>query len=148
MPGRKTDAKDCEWIVDLLQHGLLKGSYVPSTSIQDLRNLTRYRVELRESQSQSRAPNHIQRLLEQVNLKLGSVAFNALDVSGRHIGPENVSTPAHFCWVTDVFRLISLLIGMADGASIECVAAWASLADEMPVSQTGILTESLLGVEV
>jgi transposase len=41
VPGRKTDAKDCEWIADLLQHGLLKGSFVPPTPIQDLRDLTR-----------------------------------------------------------------------------------------------------------
>jgi transposase len=43
VPGRKTDTKDCEWIADLLQHGLLKGSFVPPTPIQDLRDLTRYR---------------------------------------------------------------------------------------------------------
>ncbi|MGP8186011.1 MAG: IS110 family transposase, partial [Terracidiphilus sp.] len=83
VPGRKTDAKDCEWIADLLQHGLLKGSFVPPTPIQDLRDLTRYRVELR--QSQSRVANRIQKLLEQANLKLGSVASNTLGVSGRQM---------------------------------------------------------------
>ena len=83
VPGRKTDAKDCEWIADLLQHGLLKGSFVPPTPIQDLRDLTRYRVELR--QSQSRVANRIQKLLEQANLKLGAVASNALGVSGRQM---------------------------------------------------------------
>ena len=50
VPGRKTDTKDCEWIADLLQHGLLKGSFVPPTPIQDLRDLTRYRAQLRQSQ--------------------------------------------------------------------------------------------------
>jgi transposase len=83
VPGRKTDAKDCEWIADLLQHGLLKGSFVPPAPIQDLRDLTRYRVELR--QSQSRVANRIQKLLEQANLKLSSVATNTLGVSGRHM---------------------------------------------------------------
>jgi transposase len=83
VPGRKTDAKDCEWIADLLQHGLLKGSFVPPTPIQDLRDLTRYRVELR--QSQNRVANRIQKFLEQANLKLSSVASNALGVSGRHM---------------------------------------------------------------
>jgi transposase len=48
VPGRKTDTRDCEWIADLLQHGLRKGSYVPPTPIQDLRDLTRYRAELRQ----------------------------------------------------------------------------------------------------
>jgi transposase len=83
VPGRKTDAKDCEWIADLLQHGLLKGSFVPPTPIQDLRDLTRYRAELR--QSQNRVANRIQKFLEQANLKLSSVASDALGVSGRQI---------------------------------------------------------------
>lgn len=81
VPGRKTDTKDCEWIADLLQHGLLKGSFVPPSPVQDLRDLTRYRVELR--QSQNRVANRIQKFMEQANLKLGSVASNALGVSGR-----------------------------------------------------------------
>lgn len=83
VPGRKTDAKDCEWIADLLQHGLLKGSFVPPTPIQDLRDLTRYRAELR--QSQNRVANRIQKLLEQANVKLSSVVSNTLGVSGRHM---------------------------------------------------------------
>jgi transposase len=83
VPGRKTDAKDCEWIADLLQHGLLKGSFVPPTPIQDLRDLTRYRAELR--QSQNRVANRIQKFLEQANLKLSSVASNTLGVSGRQM---------------------------------------------------------------
>jgi transposase len=83
VPGRKTDTKDCEWIADLLQHGLLKGSFVPPTAIQDLRDLTRYRAELR--QSQNRVANRIQKLLEQANVKLSSVASDTLGVSGRHM---------------------------------------------------------------
>jgi len=83
VPGRKTDTKDCEWIADLLQHGLLKGSFVPPTPIQDLRDLTRYRVELR--QSQNRVANRIQKLLEQANVKLSSVVSDTLGVSGRHM---------------------------------------------------------------
>jgi transposase len=86
VPGRKTDTKDCEWIADLLQHGLLKGSFVPPTPIQDLRDLTRYRAQLR--QDQGRAANRIQKLLEQANIKLSSVASNALGVSGRRILKE------------------------------------------------------------
>jgi hypothetical protein len=81
VPGGKTDSKDCEWIAELLQHGLLKGSFVPPTAIQDLRDLTRYRAELR--QSQNRVANRIQKLLEQANLKLSSVVSNTLGVSGR-----------------------------------------------------------------
>jgi transposase len=83
VPGRKTDTKDCEWIADLLQHGLLKGSFVPPMPIQDLRDLTRYRIELR--QSQNRVANRIQKFLEQANLKLSSVASDVLGVSGRRM---------------------------------------------------------------
>ena len=48
VPGRKTDIRDCEWIADLLQHGLLRRSYVPKQEQRDLRDLTRYRVRLNE----------------------------------------------------------------------------------------------------
>jgi len=95
VPGRKSDTKDCEWIADLLQHGLLKGSFVPPAPIQDLRDLTRYRAELR--QSQTRVANRMQKLLEQANLKLSSVATDPLGVSGRQIlraviaGQQNAS---------------------------------------------------------
>lgn len=81
IPGRKTDAKDCEWIADLLQHGLIRGSFVPPTEIQDLRDLTRYRAEL--VQAQNRVDNRIQKLLEQCNIKLSSVASDTLGASGR-----------------------------------------------------------------
>lgn len=83
LPGRKTDAKDCEWLADLLQHGLLRSSFVPPTDIQDLRDLTRYRVEL--TQAQSRVANRIQKVLEQANIKLSSVASDTLGVSGQQM---------------------------------------------------------------
>jgi transposase len=81
IPGRKTDAKDCEWIADLLQHGLIRGSFVPPTEIQDLRDLTRYRTEL--TQARNKVDNRIQKLLEQCNIKLSSVASDTLGASGR-----------------------------------------------------------------
>jgi transposase len=83
MPGRKTDIKDCEWLADLLQHGLLKGSFVPPMEIQDLRDLTRYRAEL--TQAQNRVSNRIQKVLEQANIKLSSVASDTLGVSGQEM---------------------------------------------------------------
>ncbi len=46
VPGRKTDVQDAEWIADLLQHGLLRGSFVPPPEQQTLRDLTRMRVTL------------------------------------------------------------------------------------------------------
>ncbi len=83
VPGRKTDQKDSEWIADLLQHGLLRGSFVPPQPIRELRDLTRYRVSL--VQETNRIANRIQKVLEDANIKLASVATDALGVSGRAI---------------------------------------------------------------
>jgi len=83
VPGRKTDQKDSEWIADLLQHGLLKGSFVPPRPTRELRDLTRYRVSL--TQECNRIANRIQKVLEDANIKLASVATDALGASGRQM---------------------------------------------------------------
>jgi transposase len=83
VPGRKSDQKDCEWIADLLQHGLLHGSFVPPKEMRELRDLTRYRVSL--AQEENRIANRVQKVLEDANLKLASVASDPLGVSGRAI---------------------------------------------------------------
>jgi transposase len=83
VPGRKSDQKDCEWIADLLQHGLLRGSFVPPKEMRELRDLTRYRVSL--AQEGNRIANRVQKVLEDANLKLASVASDPLGVSGRAI---------------------------------------------------------------
>jgi transposase len=77
----KTDQKDAEWIAQLLQYGLLRPSYVPCEIIRDLRDLTRMRASL--SQEASRLSSRIQKVLEDANVKLASVASNALGKSGR-----------------------------------------------------------------
>jgi transposase len=81
VPGRKTDVKDAEWIAQLLQHGLLRGSFVPATPQRQLRELTRQRKQL--IQAKSSVANRIQKVLEDANIKLGSVASDVLGVSGR-----------------------------------------------------------------
>jgi transposase len=81
VPGRKTDVKDCEWIADLLSHGLLKGSFIPPQDIRDLRDLTRYRKSLTDERV--REVNRLQKLLETANIKLSSVASDVMGVSGR-----------------------------------------------------------------
>jgi len=81
VPGRKTDQNDAEWIADLLQHGLVRGSFVPPTPIRELRDLTRYRVSL--VHECNRIVNRIQKVLEDGNIKLASVATDALGASGR-----------------------------------------------------------------
>jgi transposase len=75
--------KDCEWLADLLRHGLLRASFVPDRPQRELRELTRYRTVLVRERAAE-----IQRLhktLEGANLKLGSVASKVLGVSGRQI---------------------------------------------------------------
>jgi len=81
VPGRKTDVKDAEWIADLLQHGLLKGSYIPGREQRELRELVTYRRSLIEERA--REGNRIQKVLEGANIKLASVAADILGTSAR-----------------------------------------------------------------
>ena len=81
VPGRKTDVKDCEWIAELLEHGLLRGSFIPPRAIRDLRELTRYRRKV--VQTRSAEVNRLQKILESANIKLASVATDIMGVSGR-----------------------------------------------------------------
>src|SRR5262244_807719 len=83
VPGRKTDQKDSEWIAELLQHGLLRASFVPPVEIRQLRDLTRTRARIR--QTLASFANRIQKVLEDANIKLGSVASDVLGVSRRHM---------------------------------------------------------------
>jgi transposase len=81
VPGRKTDVKDAEWIAQLLQHGLLRGSFVPATPQRNMRELTRQRRQL--IQAKASVANRIQKVLEDANIKLAAVATDVLGVSGR-----------------------------------------------------------------
>jgi transposase len=81
VPGRKTDVKDCAWIAQCLEHGLLRGSFVPPAPIRELRDLTRHRRVL--SQERTRAANRLHKLLQDAGIKLASVATDILGVSGR-----------------------------------------------------------------
>jgi transposase len=81
VPGHKTDVKDCEWIADLLRHGLLKASFVPERPQRELRDLTRHRAQL--VGERVRVANRIQKVLEDANIKLASVASDVLGASGR-----------------------------------------------------------------
>src|SRR5262245_16356976 len=81
VPGRKTDVRDCEWLADLLRHGLLKASFIPPREIREIRELTRYRQTL--VKEHTAVANRVQKLLESGNIKLGQVASDVLGVSGR-----------------------------------------------------------------
>jgi len=83
VPGRKTDVNDATWIADLLAHGLIRGSFVPPAPVQDLRMLTRTRKQLVRERA-----SHVQRvdkILQDANLKLGSVLTDIMGQSGRAI---------------------------------------------------------------
>lgn len=83
VPGRKTDVRDCEWLADLLRHGLLKASFIPPLEIRELRELTRYRQTL--VKEHTAVANRIQKLIESANIKLGQVATDVLGTSGRQM---------------------------------------------------------------
>lgn len=81
LPGRKSDVLDAEWLAELLEHGLLRGSFVPPLVIRELRDLTRYRKRL--IQAHTSECQRIQKTLEDAGIKLDSVASDVLGVSGR-----------------------------------------------------------------
>src|SRR4051812_14682945 len=81
VPGRKTDVKDCEWIADLLRHGLLRPSFVPPRPQREFRELTRYRTSL--VRERGAEVNRLQKTLEGANIKLAGVASNILGTSSR-----------------------------------------------------------------
>lgn len=83
LPGRKTDVGDAAWLAELLEHGLLRGSFVPPEPIRELRDLTRYRkrlVQLHASECQ-----RVNKVLEDAGIHLGSVASDVLGISGREM---------------------------------------------------------------
>src|SRR5260370_35586036 len=79
--GRKTDIKDAEWIADLLQHGLLKASFIPSSEQQAVRDLTRTRTRL--IQERNLLVNRVQKVLEDANIKLASVVADIMGIIGN-----------------------------------------------------------------
>src|SRR5207244_7300000 len=81
VPGRKTEVRDCEWLAQLFEHGLLRGSFVPPVAIRELRDLTRYRTVL--VQDRTREANRLHKVLTDAGLQLASVASDVLGKSGR-----------------------------------------------------------------
>lgn len=83
VPGRKTDVKDAEWIADLLQHGLLKASYIPDKDQRELREIVRYRKSLVEERA--RELNRLEKTLQGANIKLSSFVSEITGVSSRKL---------------------------------------------------------------
>ena len=90
VPGRKTDVKDAEWLAELLQHGLLRASFIPPVAQRELRDLTRYRnTFIRE---RATLANRVQKVLEDANIKLGSVATDVLgELIAGQVSPEKLA---------------------------------------------------------
>jgi transposase len=83
VPGRKTDVRACEWLADLLRHGLLTGSFVPDRPERELREPTRYRTSL--VRERTAAANRLQKTRAGATIKLASVATDILGTSGREM---------------------------------------------------------------
>ena len=111
VPGRKTDVNDAMWIADLLAHGLIRSSFVPPAAIQEMRDLTRTRKQLVREISQHSL--RIQKVLEDANLKLGSVLSNVLGMSGRAMLEAIVAGE------TDPDALAGLALGQAKKKTAE-----------------------------
>jgi transposase len=100
VPGRKTDVRDCEWIADLLRHGLLQASFIPERPQRELRELTRYRASLVHERAAE--VNRVQKVLEGANIKLAAVATDIMGVAGRDMlaalieGTADAATMAQF----------------------------------------------------
>jgi transposase len=99
VPGRKTEAQDCQWMADLLPHGVWRGSFVPPSPIRPLRDFTGTRASLR--QDHSAVANRMPKILEDAHSKLAWVASDGLGVSGRILwnpmldGEEDSAKLAH-----------------------------------------------------
>jgi transposase len=99
VPGRKTDARDSQWIAELLAHGLIRPSFVPPRATRDLRDLTRYRVKL--VQERNRVHNRIHKVLEDACLKLDTVASDILGATGRAVIQAIIAGQEHPDWLAD-----------------------------------------------
>ena len=99
MPGRKTNVRDSQWIAELLAHGLIRPSFVPSGPTRELRDLTRYRVKLTEERN--RIHNRIHKVLEDACIKLDVVASDILGATGRAIIQAIIAGQEHPDWLAD-----------------------------------------------
>lgn len=86
VPGRKTDVQDSEWLCKLLRSGLVRGSFIPPKPVRELRDLTRYKRKL--IQTITAEKQRVEKILEDANIKLSSIASDTFGVSGKKIIEE------------------------------------------------------------
>jgi transposase len=136
VPGRKTDVRDCEWLADLLRHGLLKASFIPPVEIRELRELIRYRQTV--VTEHTAVANRMQKLIESANIKLGQVASDVLGLSGR------LMLRALAEGEQDVTKLAEMALGKLKSKRAELRRA---LAGRLTQVQRWVLAEFLSRVE-
>jgi transposase len=86
IPGRKTDVKDSEWLCKLLRSGLVRGSFIPPKEVRELRDLTRYKRKLIQTITSEK--QRVEKILEDANIKLSSIASDTFGASGKRIVQE------------------------------------------------------------
>lgn len=138
VPGRKTDVKDAEWIADLLQHGLLKASYIPDREQRELREIVRYRKNLVEERS--RELNRLEKTLEGANIKLSSFVSDLSGVSSRkllkqalvgEVNQDNIGDLIHFSMQSKKSVLLQAMDGVLSPIQKQLVKAILDHIDDM-----------------
>lgn len=138
VPGRKTDVKDAEWIAELLQHGLLKASYVPDKEQRELREIVRYRKSMIEERS--RELNRLEKTLEGANIKLSSYVSSLTGVSSRklleqslvgQVREENIGDLIHCSMQPKKAELLAALDGVFSPVQKQLVRAILDHIDDM-----------------
>lgn len=138
LPGRKTDIKDAEWIAQLLQHGLLKASFIPNREQRELREIVRYRKSLVEERA--RELNRLEKTLEGANIKLSSFVSNLTGVSSRRlieqalfgeINPDNIDGFIHHSMRSKKEQLLKAMDGVLSSIQKQLVRAILDHIDDM-----------------
>jgi transposase len=138
VPGRKSDVNDATWLVDLHAHGLIRGSFVPTQEVEQLRELTRTRKQL--TREFARHELRIHRILDVADIKIGSVISDLLGVSGRAIlralikgetRPERLAALAHPRLQVDRSTLIEALRGSLTTQQRKLLKLHLRLADDI-----------------
>src|SRR5215469_2161377 len=145
LPGRKTDVRDCEWIADLLRHGLIRPSFIPAKPVRVLRDLMRYRKSLVYQHTQQ--INRLHKVLETANIKLTSVVSDVWGKSGQSMikairEARERCADAHAVSAGNLAQqttAVACSLGRADPTSSPRIAA----ADLRPAALLGVLDASL-----
>ena len=138
VPGRKTDVKDAEWIASLLQHGLLKASYIPDREQRELREIVRYRKSLVEERT--REINRLEKTLEGANIKLSSIVSDITGVSSRklltqiltgEVNEDNIDSLIHISMAEKRGHIILAMEGVLSPVQMKLLKAILSHIDDM-----------------